>query len=88
MHFSRVTDAPRLGEALKEQIRELTRIAERSASAPDPAAAIRAGMADLWCELAARHECRLAPEAVRSLLEGDLDLNTQGLIVWLGRRRG
>ena len=88
MHFSRVTDVPRLGEALKGQIRELTRIAERSAAAPDPAAAIRAGMADLWRGLAARHGCPLAPAAVLSFLEGDLDLNTQGLVAWLGRRRG
>lgn len=87
MHFSRVTDVPRLGEALKEQIRAFTRIAERSAGTADPAAAIRAAMADLWCELAARHDCPLAPEALLALLESDLDLNTQGLVAWLGRRR-
>jgi glyoxylase-like metal-dependent hydrolase (beta-lactamase superfamily II) len=87
MHFSRVTDVPRLGEALKGQVREFTRIAERCATGADPAAAIRAGMADLWCELAARHDCPLAPAAMLSLLEGDLDLNTQGLVTWLGRRR-
>lgn len=88
MHFSRVTDVARLGEALKDQIRELTRIAECSAAAADPAAAIRAGMAELWRDLAARHHCPLGPQAVLSLLEGDLDLNTQGLVAWLGRRRG
>jgi len=87
MHFSRVTDVARLGEMLKGQIRELTGIAERSAAAADPAAAIRAGMADLWCELAARHDCPLPPAALLSLLEGDLELNTQGLVAWLARRR-
>ena len=88
MHFSRVTDVPRLGESLKGQIRELARIAEHSAAAPDPAAAIRSGMSDLWRELAARHGCRVAPERLAKLLEGDLELNTQGLIAWLERRRG
>jgi glyoxylase-like metal-dependent hydrolase (beta-lactamase superfamily II) len=87
MHFSRVTDVPRLGESLKGQIRELARIAERSASAPDPAAAIRAGMSSLWRELAAKHGCPLPPERMLALLEGDLELNTQGLIAWLERRR-
>jgi glyoxylase-like metal-dependent hydrolase (beta-lactamase superfamily II) len=86
MHFSRVTDVPRLGASLKEQIRELTRIAESCATAPDPAAAIRAAMADLWRDLAARHGCPLPPERVLALLEGDLELNTQGLIAWLARR--
>ncbi|HEY6517597.1 MAG TPA: MBL fold metallo-hydrolase [Steroidobacteraceae bacterium] len=87
MHFSRVTDVPRLGESLKGQIRELTRIAVESADAPDRTAAIRAGMSGLWRELAARHGCRLAPEQLLTLLEGDLELNTQGLLVWLERRR-
>lgn len=88
MHFSRVTDVPRLGESLKGQIRELKRIAEQSAAAPDRAAAIRTGMGELWRELAVRHGCRLAPEQVLALLAGDLELNTQGLIVWLERRGG
>ena len=88
MHFSRVTDVPRLGESLKGQIRELTRIAEQSAAAADRAAAIRAGMSELWRELALRHGCRLAPQRLLDVLEGDLELNTQGLMVWLQRRRG
>ncbi|MGH8170439.1 MAG: MBL fold metallo-hydrolase [Steroidobacteraceae bacterium] len=86
MHFSRVTDVPRLGASLKGQIRELTRIAEQSADARDPAGAIRAGMGGLWRELAIRHGCPLRPERVLALLEGDLELNTQGLIAWLQRR--
>lgn len=88
MHFSRVTDVPRLGESLKEQIRELTRIAERYAAAPDRVAAIRIAMTELWRELADRHGCRLPAERVLALLEDDLELNTQGLIAWLERRRG
>jgi glyoxylase-like metal-dependent hydrolase (beta-lactamase superfamily II) len=88
MHFSRVTDVPRLGESLKGQIREVVRIAEQSATAPDRAAAIRAGMSGLWRELAARHGCPLPPHRVLALLEGDLELNTQGLMAWLERRRG
>ncbi|MGH8200691.1 MAG: MBL fold metallo-hydrolase [Steroidobacteraceae bacterium] len=87
MHFSRVTDVPRLGESLKGQIRELTRIAMQSIDASDRAAAIRDGMGELWQELATRHGCRLAPEHLLTLLEGDLELNTQGLLVWLERRR-
>jgi glyoxylase-like metal-dependent hydrolase (beta-lactamase superfamily II) len=87
MHFSRVTDVQRLGESLKAQIRELVRIAERSASLADRSTAIRAGIASLWRELAARHRCPLPPERVLEFLENDLELNTQGLIAWLERRR-
>ena len=88
MHFSRVTDVPRLGESLKAQIPELTRIAVESEAAPDVAAAIRAGLSELWLDLAVGHGCRLAPERVLALLAGDLELNTLGLIAWLERRRG
>lgn len=85
MHFSRVTDAPRLGESLKEQILALARIAEQSAAAADRAAAIRTGVSGLWRELALRHGGP-APEHVLAVLEGDLELNALGLIAWLERR--
>jgi glyoxylase-like metal-dependent hydrolase (beta-lactamase superfamily II) len=87
MHFSRVTEVARLGESLKEQIRELARIAEHNRKAVNPYAAIRAAMLDLWLALAHRHGCALRDEAIAQLLEGDLDLNTQGLLAWLQRRR-
>ena len=87
MHFSRVTDVPRLGASLKGQIRELARIAEQAAAAPDRSQAIRAGMGELWRELAERHGCPVSPERLLTLLQGDLELNTQGLIAWLDRRQ-
>jgi len=86
MHFSRVTDVARLAESLQGQIRDHARIAQQSAAAPDRAAAIRSGLSDLWRELAARHGCRMTPERVLALLEGDLELNTLGLLAWLERR--
>src|SRR5215469_13594806 len=52
MHYSRVTDLPRLAGSLKAQIRELAAIARRNADAPDREAAIRADMRALWLGLA------------------------------------
>ena len=86
MHFSRVTDVPRLAESLKAQIREFARIARGHAGAADSYAAIRADMRDLWLDMARRHGCALSDAAIEELLADDLDLNTQGLIVWLGRQ--
>ena len=85
MHFSRVTGVPRLGELLKMQVRELARIARAHAADPDPAAAIRAAMLDLWLELVHRHGCALSDAEITAVLAGDLELNTQGLMVWLER---
>jgi hypothetical protein len=85
MHFSRVTDVPRLAGMLKEQITELARIARAAAGAPDRAPRIRADMLALWLALARRHGCRLSDAEIERALAGDLTLNTQGLIAWLGR---
>jgi glyoxylase-like metal-dependent hydrolase (beta-lactamase superfamily II) len=85
MHFSRVTDIPRLGASLKEQIGALARMARAHAQDADPAPAIRADMLALWRQLARAHGCRQTDGELEHVLEGDLTLNTQGLIAWLAR---
>ena len=87
MHFSRVTDVPRLASDLKNRIHELVSITERNADAPDRYEAIRADMLSLWLGLAREHGVQLGDAEIARLLKGDLDLNTQGLIVWLDRRK-
>ena len=85
MHFSRVTDVPRLAEMLKVQIRAIVHIAQRHAAAQDRYTAIRADMLDLWLGLAHEHGVPLSDAEIATVLRGDLDLNTQGLLVWLDR---
>ena len=85
MHFSRVTGVPRLANLLKTQIRALVQIARQHAGAQDRYAAIRADMLQLWLGLAHEHAAPLSDAQIATLLQGDLDLNTQGLLVWLDR---
>ena len=85
MHFSRVTDIPRLGASLKEQIAELARIARAHAGSPDPAVGIRTDMLALWRGLARAHGIRLPDSELEHAFDGDLTLNTQGLMSWLVR---
>jgi glyoxylase-like metal-dependent hydrolase (beta-lactamase superfamily II) len=85
MHFSRVTDIPQLASALKAQIADLVRIARQHAQAQDRYTAIRTDMLDLWLGLARAHGVALGRAEIERLLQSDLDLNTQGLIVWLDR---
>jgi glyoxylase-like metal-dependent hydrolase (beta-lactamase superfamily II) len=87
MHYSRVTDVPRLGADLKEQVRELADIAVRNASAPDPKAAIIREMRDLWIRRARAHGCTMPDEEIDELLGVDAELNAQGLVVWIERQR-
>jgi glyoxylase-like metal-dependent hydrolase (beta-lactamase superfamily II) len=85
MHFSRVTDVPRLARSLKEQIAALAALARAHAHEADPAAAIRADMRALWLQLARAHGVTLADADIEQALSGDLTLNTQGLLAWLAR---
>ncbi len=85
MHFSRVTDIPRLAASLKEQIAALAGLARSHAADRDPAPGIRADMLALWRTLARAHGSRLSDGDLEQALDGDLTLNTQGLIAWLAR---
>jgi DNA topoisomerase IB len=42
-------------------------------------------MLNLWLGLAHEHEVPLSDAQIAALLKSDLDLNTQGLLVWLDR---
>ncbi len=87
MHYSRVADVPRLGEMLKMQIGELVRMTRAHASSPDPFQSIRAEMLQLWFMLLQRQGSTLSQSEVAEHLKTDLDLNTQGLLIWLERER-
>jgi glyoxylase-like metal-dependent hydrolase (beta-lactamase superfamily II) len=87
MHYSRVTNIPRLAAMLKSQIREFVRIAHESAGSADVHGAIRAAMFGLWTELLQRQGSTVPAVDVARLLETDLELNAQGLVVWLERQR-
>jgi glyoxylase-like metal-dependent hydrolase (beta-lactamase superfamily II) len=87
MHFSRVTDIPRLGSSLKEQITDLARIARAHAHDCEPQRGIRADMLAVWLALARRHGVGLSDARIERALAGDLELNTQGLLAWLERTR-
>ena len=83
-----MTGAPRLAAMLKLQIREYVRIARRHDGKPDAHRAIREEMLALWLGMLREQGSDLpAPEVAEKLLETDLELNTQGLLVWLARDR-
>jgi glyoxylase-like metal-dependent hydrolase (beta-lactamase superfamily II) len=86
MHFSRVTDVPRLGDSMKMQVAALAGIARAHAADADPAPGIKADMLALWLRLARAHGVALSEAHIRQVLGGDLELNTQGLVVWLKRQ--
>lgn len=87
MHYGRVTDAPRLGASLKQQLQAIAELAQRHAADAARVERIRAGMSALWLRLLREHGCALPQARIEELLAFDLELNTQGLIAWLDRSR-
>jgi len=86
-HYSRVTDVERLAADLHVQIDAMVAIARAHADAADRHARIMDDLASLFISRAHGHGCRLDDARVRELLAMDIELNAQGLAVWLDRNR-
>ena len=88
MHYSRVTDVPRLGARPEGSGAGSSRRSPcEMRSAPDPKAAIVAEMRALWLRLVREHGCMLSEARIDDVLGQDIDLNAQGLVVWVERQR-
>jgi hydroxyacylglutathione hydrolase len=86
-HYSRVTDVPRLAQSLERQVRHFAQLALAHAGSSDAAPAIRAGLRESWLEQLREHGCGHDEARIDALLRGDLDLNVDGVLAWLARRR-
>jgi len=85
-HYSRVTDVERLAHDLFEQIDAMVDIALAHAADADRHAHIMASLTQLYIARARAHGCAFDDTRVRELLAMDIELNAQGLEVWLGQR--
>ena len=86
-HYGRVDDVPRLAQALYEQIDAMVAIAEACDGRADRHRCLTAGLSALYLERAHALQVPLADEDVLRVLAMDIELNAQGLAVWLDRGR-
>lgn len=86
-HYGRVGDVPRLAQALYEQIDAMVAIAEACDGRADRHRCLAAGLSALYLERAHALQVPLADEDVGRILAMDIELNAQGLGVWLDRGR-
>ena len=86
-HYGRVEDVPRLAQALYEQIDAMVAIAEACDGRADRHRCLTAGLSALYLERAHALQVPLADEDVLRVLAMDIELNAQGLAVWLDRGR-
>ena len=86
-HYGRVGDVQRLGAQGLALLREMVAIGLRLRAAPQRHAALCAALEALYLEGVRAHGCAFAPDEVRALLAIDIELNAQGMAVWLDRER-
>lgn len=84
-HFGRVGDVPRLARALLELLHALVARARVLKDAPDRHEALKRAQLDLFGESLRDHGCTMPTPEIARLLSMDLELNAQGLAIWLDR---
>ena len=86
-HYGVVEGVPGLAEQLRKGIREYVHIAEALARAPHRHLQIKEALTKLALHELADRDCELPELRCRMLLEADMELNAQGLGVWLDKLR-
>lgn len=85
-HYSQVTDVERLAADMHDCIDGFVDIARRNANAANRYEAIAEDLYDYLVERAIAHGCNDDRQTLRGFLSLDVNLNTQGLEVWLDRQ--
>ncbi len=84
-HYGRVEDVVPLAAALFEQIDAMVVIAREHGQAAGRHPRITAALAELYQTRAVAHGCPRSPDEVAEILAMDIELNAQGLEVWIDR---
>lgn len=84
-HYGRVEDIERLAADLHAQIDAMVAIAHAAHGRADRHAALTEALTDLYATRAAGHGWTHGREALTALLAMDIELNAQGLEVWMDR---
>lgn len=86
-HYGCVEDVPRSAADLHGMIDAMVKLAsEMDSDGPDRHAALTAGLNALLLEALRAHGCRLPEARIVQLLAVDVELNAQGLAIWLDKR--
>jgi hypothetical protein len=84
-HYGRVGEPARLAGELHLQIDSMCALAEVARDAADRHGVLTAGLAALYRERLRVHGCALPDARIAELLAIDVELNAQGVAVWMAR---
>jgi hypothetical protein len=86
-HYGRVGAVKTLARQLLSAIDVMVDIAEKHEHRENRSQLIRQDFSDWLFAAVSEHGVSLAPSALTEILQPDIDLNTQGVDVWLTRRQ-
>ncbi|MDR1075733.1 MAG: MBL fold metallo-hydrolase [Xanthomonadaceae bacterium] len=86
-HYGTVDDVARLGADLLVQIDAMVKMAQGCDGSPERHYDLVAALSDYYLERAHAHGCPMDDAGILDLLGMDIELNAQGLEVWLDRGR-
>jgi glyoxylase-like metal-dependent hydrolase (beta-lactamase superfamily II) len=84
-HYGRVGDVPRLGALMLGLLARMVAIGHAERGAPDRHAALKRRLLAMYVESLAAHGCRFEEARIAELLAIDIELNAQGMAIWLDR---
>ncbi|KPN19524.1 MBL fold metallo-hydrolase [Xanthomonas sp. Mitacek01] len=85
-HYGEVTECARLAKDLHDQIDAMVAITGEAQGADDRHARIVEGLTALYTQRAVAHGIADAEARVQEILGGDIEINAQGLGIWLDRQ--
>ena len=85
-HYGRVTEVPRLADLLLQQMDAMVALAVALPNDEARHAAMMRGFGQIYLARLRAHGCTLTDAQILELLALDLELNAQGIAVWLNRR--
>ncbi|MGH8198381.1 MAG: MBL fold metallo-hydrolase [Steroidobacteraceae bacterium] len=85
-HYAEVRDLSRLAREMKERVRAYADLGRRHAAAPDRASKLRNGMFAMMSAWLDEHGFPRDDGERHRLLDDDIELNCQGVEVWLDRK--
>jgi len=84
-HYGRVGDVPRLAALLLGQLEAMVAFAQTTSRGPERHAVLMRGLEAIHLDSLRAHGVTLGEARIRELLGLDLELNAQGIAIWLDR---
>jgi glyoxylase-like metal-dependent hydrolase (beta-lactamase superfamily II) len=84
-HYGRVDDVPRLGALMLDLLSQMVALGRAEQHHANRHEALKRGQLEIFATSLAAHGCDFSRDKIADLLSIDLELNAQGMAVWLDR---